>query len=54
MVLENDIPEILRQSRDRQRVYFSFHVSVGYDQLMEGFRLVSDRAKVAERKLAFR
>ena len=51
LVLENGIPEILRQSRDSQHVYFLFLVSLGIDELVEGFRLVPDRAEVTGRRL---
>ena len=53
LVLENDISEILRKSRDSHNVYFSFHISIGRDQFVEGFRFVPDgRAELAGRKLA--
>ena len=52
LVLENDIAEILRQSRDGQHVCFSFHVSPGCDACVEGFRLVPDGAEVTGRELA--
>ena len=52
LVLENDISDILRQSRDSQHVRFPFYVSLGCDAFMEGFRLVSDGTEVAGRELA--
>jgi len=52
LVLENDILEILRQSRDGQYVSFLFHVSTGCNSFVEGFRLIPDRAEVAGSRLA--